>query len=246
MPEYFKFNHDPAHPNRLLGIPFTEMVRIQAKGKEFIMLDDSNKEVKITFDHDFYLGAYPVTQALYEHVMGENPSSFKGPQRPVERVSWNDIMRKDGFLSKLNLEITKKIHGTFSLPSEAQWLYAAAAGASLNLRTNYAGGNDLNDLAWFKSNCEYSIMPVGLKQPNNFGLYDMNGNVWEWCLDDFKEPTESPKNGKSNINHKDTNKVLHGGSINTLRGSARLTFRYNSDPGIRTSDYGFRICFINT
>ncbi len=177
MPEYFEFNHDPAHPNRLLGIPFTEMVRIKAKGKEFIMLDDSNKEVKITFDHDFYLGAYPVTQALYEHVMGENPSAFKGPQRPVEQVSWNDIKQPDGFMEKL--EGMLKFDFKLTLPTHYQWLYAASSGAKQNSRLTYAGSNDLNNVGWFEGNNNITTMPVGLKQPNEFGLYDMSGNVSE-------------------------------------------------------------------
>ena len=246
MPEYFTFNSDSDHPHRLFGIPFTEMVKIEAKEKEFIMIDNINKKKLITFDHDFYIGAYPVTQALYEKVMGENPSSYKGPQRPVEQVSWNDIMKDDGFLSKLNKKFSNQFQGSFTLPSEAQWLYAAAASASPQDRMAYAGGNDLHDVGWFQNNNGFITMPVGLKQPNASGLFDISGNVWEWCLDDWGELDALNSSGRAAANQQDKLKVDRGGSFGYRRGDARLPYRNGYRPGDRARYHGFRLCFLSS
>lgn len=247
MPEYFKFNHDPAHPNRLLGIPFTEMVRIQAKGKEFIMLDDSNKEVKITFDHDFYLGAYPITQALYEHVMGENPSAFKGPQRPVEQVSWNDIKQPDGFMEKL--EGMLKFDFKFTLPTHHQWLYAASFGTTPKNRLAYAGSNDIHYVGWFLDNNGITTMPVGLKQPNEFGLYDLSGNVSEWLEISNLPFRDKVKEMNLDIEFPNSRKpmIYIGGAFDGSQKDSRLRIKQVEYPaypaGFKFQFIGFRLCF---
>ena len=118
--------------------------------------------------------------------MGSNPSYFKGPKNPVENLSWDDCQ---GFLSKLNAK-TRGIRGTFQLPSEAQWEYACRAGST----TRYCFGDDesqLGDYAWYEANMAGKTHPVGEKKPNAWGLYDMHGNVWEWCQDWYDDYPKS-------------------------------------------------------
>ena len=126
---------------------------------------------------DYCIGKTEVTQELWQAVMGTNPSYFKGdPKRPVEQVSWDDCQE---FIIKLN-EMTGL---RFRLPTEAEWEYAACGG-HLRQATEYSGGNDINEVAWYKGNIpSQSTQPVGTKSPNELGIHDMNGNVWEWCQD---------------------------------------------------------------
>lgn len=124
--------------------------------------------------NSFKIGKYPITQEQYQAVMGTNPSHFQGnPQNPVERVSYNDAV---AFCEKLS-KMTDK---NYRLPTESEWEYACRAGTT----TDYCFGNDANqleDYAWYYDNSEGTTHPVGLKLPNNWGLYDMHGNIWEYC-----------------------------------------------------------------
>ncbi len=135
--------------------------------------------VKLT--EGFWLAATPVTQAQWEDVMGSNPSHFQGPDRPVEGVSWHDAMEFSSELSEME--------GLYyQLPTEAQWEYAARAGTD----TEFYFGDDaerLGDYAWYAGNSGEETHPVARKKPNSWGLYDMHGNVWEWCLDWYAEYT---------------------------------------------------------
>lgn len=150
-------------------------------------MEDPNSDEKpthqVTLTNDYYIGKYEVTQALWKAVIGNNPSHFKNDNLPVENVSWNDCQE---FLSKLN-SITGK---TFSLPTEAEWEYAARGGKK-GRGYQYSGSNKLSDVAWYYKNSKKKTHPVGLKQANELGIYDMSGNVWEWCQDWYDKYSSS-------------------------------------------------------
>lgn len=155
---------------------------------------------------EFYIGKYPVTQAQYEAVINTNPSHFSSnPNNLVERVIWNDARK---FCQKLS-QLTGK---EYQLPSEAEWEYARRAGTTSRY---YFGDNakQLGDYAWYSGNSNRKTHPVGEKQPNPWGLYDMNGNVWEWCEDKWHENYEGAPTDSSIWNQSNDNKrVLHCGS----------------------------------
>ena len=164
------------------ALPQIEMVFV--KGGTFMMgatpeqgsdAGDGEKPVHSVTVSDFYIGKYEVTQAQWKAVMGKNPSHYKGENRPVERVSWYDIQK---FIEKLNAKTGKR----YRLPTEAEWEYAARGG-NQSKGYKYSGSNDIGSVAWYTNNSGDRTHPVGQKQPNELGLYDMTGNVWEWCSD---------------------------------------------------------------
>jgi formylglycine-generating enzyme required for sulfatase activity len=182
----------------------------------------------------FYIAKYPVTQGQYYAVMGENPSYFKkGNEYPVENVSWND---SKAFIEKLNEKTGDKFG--FRLPTEAEWEYAARSGGKLE---KFAGGDDIDKLAWYFHNSGGSTHPVGGKQPNGLGVYDMSGNVWEWCADwygDYPLGSVTDPTGPSG----GSNRVLRGGSWNSFAQNCRSAARHDfspDSPGLER--FGFRL-----
>ncbi len=174
---------------------------------------------KVTLS-DYYIGQTEVTQELWEAVMGYNPSHFKGDNRPVEEVSWDDCIL---FCKRLS-----SITGMqFSLPTEAQWEYAARGGAKSNKNPrSYSGGNDLWELGWFNDNTK-ETQQVATKQENELGIYDMSGNVWEWCADvygDYPNSSQTNPTGSPSGN----NHVFRGGSWFSTHKDCRVTRRSNS------------------
>jgi formylglycine-generating enzyme required for sulfatase activity len=197
---------------------------VEVPGGKFIMGSDeydSEKPIHKVTVNAFKIGKYPVTQAQYEAVMGTNPSHFAGnPQRPVENVSWFDAQT---FCEKLS-ELTAQ---KYRLPTEAEWEYACRAGT----QTRFSFGDDdsqLGDYAWFKDNSNNKTHPVGEKKANPWELYDMHGNVWEWCEDSWHENYKNaPNNGSSwNENHSQTSaRILRGGSWFDVPWSCRSAYR---------------------
>ena len=165
--------------------------------------------------------------------MGSNPSYFTGNnQRPVERVSWYDCQE---FIKKLNQLTGKK----FRLPTEAEWEYAARGG-KYSRGYKYSGRNDVDEVAWYKSNSSETTHPVATKEANELGLYDMNGNVWEWCKDwygDYQSNSQTNPTGPS----EGEKRVLRGGSWYNRYWFVSVSYRNGSTPESRYDDYGLRL-----
>lgn len=162
-----------------------EMVKVEAgtfmmgETKEMENPDEDDEPVhQVTLTNDYYIGKYEVTQTLWQVVMGSNPSEIKGNNLPVETVSWDDCQE---FISKLNRMTGRK----FRLPTEAEWEYAARGGKK-SRGYLYSGSSNIDDVAWYGNNDDKTHQ-VGMKQANELGIYDMTGNVWEWCQDLYEE-----------------------------------------------------------
>ncbi|MDR1043800.1 MAG: formylglycine-generating enzyme family protein [Candidatus Adiutrix sp.] len=188
---------------------------------------------RVSISQPFYLGAYEVTQAQWTAVMGNNPSKFKGRSNPVEMVSWNDAQ---AFIQRLN---AKEGHNRYRLPTEAEWEYAARAGTT----SAYSFGDDEDSLgryAWYWDNSDEKTHPVGQKQPNAWGLYDMHGNVDEWVQDWYGNYSSSsvtdPKGPSSG-----SDRVFRGGSWFCSAQGCRAALRFNFSPDYRVDFIGFRL-----
>ena len=212
------------------GVIF-EMVRVD--GGSFMMGsnngEDCEKPVHSETVGTFYIGKTEVTQALWTAVMGSNPSYFKGPNLPVENVSWNDCQE---FIDRLN-RITGRI---FRLPTEAEWEYAARGG-NRSRGYEYSGSNNLQSVGWDYDNSGISTHPVGSKLDNELGLYDMSGNVYEWTSDLWSSNYSSDRNGGAS----GLNRVIRGGGYSSGAGSCRSALRSYFDSGYRYMFLGFRL-----
>jgi len=188
---------------------------------------------------DFYIGKTEVTQKLWLIVMGNNPSGVKDCDNcPVENVSWNDVQ---DFIQKLNQKTGK----TYRLPTEAEWEYAARGGNKSGGYT-YSGSNAIGDVAWYRENSGAKIYAVGQKQPNELGIFDMTGNIEEWCSDWYGSeyyancPASNPKGPSSGVR-----RVVRGGHWSSFASDCRSADRYSSTPDYRYNSYfGFRLVVV--
>ena len=192
--------------------------------------DDEKPVHQVTLTNDYYMGKYEVTQALWKAVMGSNPSEFKGDNLPVENVSWDDCQE---FISKLNSMTGRK----FRLPTEAEWEYAARGGKN-SRGYQYSGSSTISDVAWYYVNSGNKTHPVGTKQANELGIYDMTGNVWEWCQDWYGSYVSSPQTNPIGAN---------SGSYRVFRGCSWISvgdcmsYRSNDTPGHHFNILGLRL-----
>ena len=188
----------------------------------------------VTLTNDYYIGETEVTQELWEAVMGSNPSQAKGAQNPVESISWNDCKT---FINKLNTLTGKR----FRLPTEAEWEYAARGGNKSRNYT-YSGSNYPDEVAWFFETSRLKLHPVKTKAPNELGIYDMSGNVWEWCEDWYgrsyykNSPTTNPTGPASGAS-----RVIRGGSWDGDASGCRTTKRLDFAPTYSSYTFGFRL-----
>jgi formylglycine-generating enzyme required for sulfatase activity len=191
---------------------------------------------KVTITKPFYMGVHEVTQAQYTKVMGTNPAEFKGDDFPVDNVSWNDTQ---AFCKKLS-EMDPK--GSYRLPTEAEWEYACRAGT----KTLYFYGDKVTDgYAWTRKNSrDKGPNPVGKLKPNAWGLYDMAGNVWEWCQDYHAPSYTGAKSVDPTGPVEGDDRVIRGGSWHFYSRSSRSANRHNREPGRGEGDTGFRVVFV--
>ena len=194
--------------------------------------DDEKPAHQVTLTNDYYIGKYEVTQALWKAVMGKKPSKFKGDNLPVEQVSWNDCQE---FISQLN-RITGK---TFRLPTEAEWEYAARGGKK-SRGNQYSGSNNLSDVAWYLDNSGEKTHAVGTKQPNELGIYDMSGNVYEWCQDWKGSYSSSSQVNPTGANSGST-RVFRGGSRSSFARGCRSSCRDIYTPAYIYDYIGLRL-----
>lgn len=198
---------------------------------------------RVTLTNDFYIGKYEVTQKLWKAVMRSNPSYFKGDDLPVESVSWNDCQ---AFISKLNTLTGKH----FRLPTEAEWEYAARGG-SKSRGYQYSGSNVIDDVAWFDDNSSSKTHVVGEKLSNELGIFDMSGNVAEWCQGKFYQYAASPScNPIGNVESfsldpsvaaRSMFRMARGGSYAYWAKYSQLSSRSNYEPNSHSSNLGLRL-----
>ena len=223
------------------GVSFT---MIAVKGGTFTMgatseqgsdaYSDERPTHQVTLS-DYYIGETEVMQELWKAVMGSNPSYFSGTNLPVECVSWNDCQT---FITKLN-QLTGK---NFRLPTEAEWEYAARGGQK-SRGYKYAGSNALSDVAWYLDNSSLKTHPVKQKQANELGLYDMSGNVWEWCQDwygSYSSNAQTSPTGPSSGAYR----VFRGGSWFNSASYCRVAYRGYHSSGFRYYILGFRVVLL--
>ena len=184
---------------------------------------------------DYYIGRYEVTQKEWQAVMGDNPSKFYGDNLPVDYVSWNDCQ---DFINKLNQLTGLK----FRLPTEAEWEFAARGGKQ-SKGYKYSGSDNAKNIAWYEKNSGSKPHQVGTKEPNELGIYDMSGNVGEWCGDWYGRYSSSAQTNPTGPSS-GSSRVLRGGSWSSGAGSCRVSYRYRGNPSGRDSNNGFRVVLV--
>ena len=241
-------NPQPTDPANGTGLTETDETAIAALAGTFVLVAGGSFDMGCTREQrdcesdepvhwvtlsSYYIGQYEVTQAQWRAVMGNNPSEFQGcDQCPVERVSWEDVQE---FIRRLNQRTGLK----YRLPTEAEWEFAARGGNNSE-RYQYAGGNNLDEVGWYSRNAENKTHPVGQKKRNELGLYDMSGNVWEWCQDwygDYPSSAQTNPTGPATGAYR----VLRGGSWRGDPRYCRVAARSDDFPGNRFNFLGFRL-----
>jgi len=256
---FYLHRHVSKHQNmdrtNLLQLPLPDLDLCYVHGGTFTMGDNKSEDDEEKPEHpvklsSFYIGKYQVTQRLWQAVMHNNPARSKGEKRPVEQVSWDDAQ---DFIKKLDAkkELKDYFNGLglagaeFRLPTEAEWEYAARGGKYAQ-GYGYCGSDKLNQVGWNRDNSNTETHEVGLLLANELGLYDVSGNVWEWCEDWYGEEyyekcqqqgiVENPVNREKGVN-----RVLRGGSYFYFDFDCRPAYRYRNRPGNRDDYCGFRL-----
>jgi formylglycine-generating enzyme required for sulfatase activity len=230
----------PCVPQKMITLPGGVEMRFSfiPPGSFLMGSGDGDGPVhRVTLTKGFYLGICPITQAQWKAVMGTDPSNFKGPDRPVEQVNWSDAVQ---FCSKLTVRLAGR--GQVRLPSESEWEYACRAGTT----TDYHTGNDevtLLAAGWYDANSDRETHPVGQLTANAWNLYDMHGNVWEWCNDwlgTYSSEQQTDPAGPA----VGSGRVYRGGSWDDSAGRCRSAYRGRVDPSFRSSILGFRVALV--
>ena len=216
--------------------------------------DDEGPRHEVNITKDYMIGTYEVTQEEWEAVMGNNPSNWKGLGLPVEKISWYDAIEFCNELSRIvGRDPVYNINGTsttcdftkngFRIPTEAEWEYAARGGGLDNYKV-YSGSNDINEVGWYGSNSGSKTHTIGQKEPNKLGIYDMSGNVWEWCWDWYDSSYYTVSSDADPIGPSSGSfRVVRGGGWYYYSGGCRSASRSGSGPGYGSNDIGFRLSY---
>ncbi|MBF0401745.1 MAG: formylglycine-generating enzyme family protein [Magnetococcales bacterium] len=242
----FPIHPDPPPTEKVWTDPVTGMVFHRIPAGTFLMgdqFDEGSRDEQpvhaVTLDA-YWLGKYPVTQGVWQQVMGNNPAYFRaGADYPVEQVSWDDVQQ---FIAKINSMGSDR----FRLPTEAEWEYGCRSGGQTE---RYSGSNEPDSVAWYSDNSNETSHPVGQKAANGLGLHDMSGNVWEWCEDWFDDMAYAKAGPRTRNplrqNDASGDHVLRGGSWSDQPQYLRATFRDWGRSDYRGYDYGFRLVRID-
>jgi formylglycine-generating enzyme required for sulfatase activity len=200
--------------------------------------------------HDFFIGVVPVTQAFWIHIMGADAEpAHQGTDLPLENVSWDDITGPGGFLDRINTRPMRAAilgelaarQAAFRLPSETEWEYAARGGPHWRDGFRFSGSNDVGAVAWYDRKHGDHTQPVAQKAPNQLGIYDMSGNVWEWCQDVFtREVSNIPLDGTAFVGPGDE-RVLRGGCFHNWAIHCTVSKRYEIGHDCHDGCIGFRL-----
>jgi formylglycine-generating enzyme required for sulfatase activity len=214
--------------------------------------DNDEKPVHAVTVKGFYMSKFEVTQREWFEIMGHNPSSSKGDNRPVDSVTWNEAVEycnrrsikeglKPAYSSSDGVISCDWSADGYRLPTEAEWEFAAKGGNKDVMEYMYSGSNSVDAVAWYENNSENTTHDVGSKMPNSLGLYDMSGNVYEWCWDLYG--TSYSRSGKDNPtgNTSGSDRVFRGGSRNNAAKNVRSSYRARNTPAYRDSCLGFRL-----
>jgi formylglycine-generating enzyme required for sulfatase activity len=219
------------------------------------LIEDNAKPVHEVTVGSFYMARYEVTQKEWAEVMGSSPSYFRGDTLPVEQISWYEAVE---YCNRLSLKegLAPAYRGSgddivcdfdasgFRLPTEAEWEYAARGGNKEAYPYEYSGGDNLDEVAWYWENSKGRTHPVGTKQPNALGIYDMSGNVWEWCWDrlgSYRGENQTNPTGYSGLGSTRTHRVHRGGSWIFNAPCARCAYRNHHFSSGRGEFLGFRV-----
>ncbi len=244
---------DGIDPQLKINLPQMEKIRPNT-----YWMGKQNTAHRIKISRPLAVSATPITQVLYELVTHQNPSHFKNPKKPVEKVSWWDALKFCNQLSEIEgyapvyriyeeegkpaVEWLRSANG-YRLPSEAEWEFIAKAGYDYT----FSGGNDLRTLGWFQDNAKGSTQVVGQKEPNAWNIYDMSGNVWEWCFDEWQEFVYDSRKGQLSedpvVQDKATahRRVRRGGCWLAFAGSCSAHYRFWAPATHQGDDTGFRV-----
>jgi formylglycine-generating enzyme required for sulfatase activity len=231
----------------------SEMVYVQGtRGRAYRFGDPAAP--RLVEVQDFWIGRVPVTWALWTHIMGDNDdkahlSRQRVPELPLENISWGEITRPGGFLDRINQSPVRAAisagvgpaAGPFRLPSETEWEYAARGGPNWTDGFVFSGGNDPDAVAWYDRRHGDHTQPVGQKAPNQLGIYDLSGNVWEWCQDVYTRDVEAvPADGTPYVGPGDE-RVLRGGCFHNWAVHCTVFKRYYIAPDFRDGCIGLRL-----